>query len=218
MRRLLIALPLLVAIAGCGAATSTASPAASLAATAVPSPVAETTPTPVPTTALTEAPGESPTPVPTPVPTPAPPTACMADQLTGAVTSWEGAAGHQIASVVLTTRAGVTCIVQGTPQLQLVDATGTIVVDSTEEGGSGLAHVDPADPAFLLAPGERVATMVSVANYCDNVAPQLPTTIAMVLPSDGGRIVLDPGPGGDVPACMASPGAPGSIEMNGWTR
>lgn len=214
MRRLLIALPLLVAIAGCGAAASTASPAASLAATAVPSPVAETTPTPVPTPAPTAAP----TAIPTPVPTPAPPTACKADQLTGAVKTWEGAAGHQIASVVLTTRAGVTCIVQGTPQLQLVDAIGTIVIDSTEKGDAGLAHVDAADPSVLLAPGESVTTMVSVSNYCDNPAPSLPTTVAMVMPSDGGRIVLDAGPGGDVPACMASPGDPGSIEMNGWTR
>jgi hypothetical protein len=190
MRRLPIALPLLVAIAGCGAATPTAGPAS--------------------TAAPTEAPTEA--------PTPSRPAACKADQLTGAVISWEGAAGHQIASVVLTAKAGATCVIQGTPQLQLVDAIGLIVIDSVDQGDAGLAHVADGDPAILLASGEAVRTLVSVANYCSNVAATLPTTIAMVLPSDGGRIVLDPGPGGDVPACMSSPGDPGSIEMNGWTR
>ncbi len=218
MRRLLIALPLVVALAGCGAASPTASPAASPAATVAPSPVAEATPTPMPTEAPSSAPTPSPAPVPTPVPTLAPPAPCLADQLAGAVTGWEGAAGHQIASVVLGAKESVTCVIQGTPQLQLVDAIGLILIDSTEKGDAGLPHVDADAPAFLLAPGERVGTMVSVSNYCRNVAPTLPTTIAMVLPSDGGRIVLDPGPGGDVPACMASPGDAGSIEMNGWMR
>jgi len=186
MRRLLIALPLLVAIAGCGAATPTARPASTAA--------------------------------PTEAPTPSQPAACKADQLTGAVISWEGAAGHQVASVTLTAGDQATCVIQGTPQLQLVDTIGLIVIDSVEQGDAGLAHVAEGDPAILLAPGEAVRTLVSVASYCSNVAPTLPTTIAMVLPSDGGRIVLDRGPGGDVPACMSSPGSAGSIEMNGWTR
>jgi hypothetical protein len=218
MRRLLIALSLVAALAGCGSAVPTPRPAASPDATADGSPVAGATPTTAPTAEPTALPSASPAVVPTPEPTGVLPLPCRADQLTGAVTGWEGAAGHQIASVVLGTKGQATCFLQGTPQLQLVDAIGLIVIDSAEVGAAGLPHVDAGDPSLPLGPGESARTQVSTANYCDNVAPTLPTTIAMVLPSDGGRIVLDPGPGGDVPACMASPGDAGSIDMNGWTR
>lgn len=215
MRRLLLGLLVMIAIVGCGANAPAASSPASPVLTAAPSP----TPSSVAaTTAPSEAPTSPPTEAPTSPPTEAPVTPCRADQLTGAVMRWEGAAGHQIASVALTTSPSVTCEIEGTPQLQLVDAIGLIVIDSVEKGDAGLPHVDAGAPAFLLAPGEAVQTQVSVSNYCGNPAPTLPTTIAMVLPSDGGRIVLDPGPGGDVPACMSSPGDAGSIEMNGWVR
>lgn len=215
MRRLLLGLPIIIALVGCGAAapatSSPASPGPTAAPIPTPSPVAATTPP-------TGAPTTPPTLAPAPTPTETPVTSCRADQLSGAVLSWEGAAGHQIASVALTNGASSPCVLQGTPQLQLVDAVGLIVIDSMEQGDGGLPHVDPGSPTFLLASGDVITTMVSVSNYCGNAAPILPTTVALVLPSDGGRIVLDPGAGGDVPACMASPGAPGSIEMNGWVR
>jgi hypothetical protein len=221
MRRILLGLPLLVAIVACGANAPATSAPASPAITAAPSvaSVAVTTPpSAAPTQAPTKAPIGSSTQAPTTAPTPAPVTTCLASQLSGAVASWEGAAGHQIASVTLTKDGSSPCVLQGTPQLQLVNARGRILIDSTEAGDGGLPHVDPGDPTFQLASGDVIATMVSVSNYCGNVAPSLPTTIAFVLPSDGGRIALDPGPGGDVPACMASPGDAGLIEMNGWTR
>ena len=71
---------------------------------------------------------------------------------------------------------------------------------------------------FRLAKGDAISTMVQVGNYCGSLHATLPTTVAFLLPSGGGRLVAAPGPGGDVPGCMSNPGTPGSIEMNGWTR
>jgi hypothetical protein len=221
MRRTLFALPLILLVIGCGAATPSASPAApsttAVASAAVsPSPLAEITPPP--TAPPTAAPTASPIASPTSTATEAPVAACNAGDLTGAVTAWEGAAGHQIATVSLLNGGSAPCLLQGTPEVQLVDAGGRILIDSNEQGEAGLPHVSAGDPAFQLDSGSVIGTLVSVANYCRAAVPVLPTTIAMVLPSDGGRIVLAAGPGGDVPACMASPGSAGSIEMNGWTR
>ena len=63
-----------------------------------------------------------------------------------------------------------------------------------------------------------VTTMVQVQNYCGSVTPVLPTTVALYLPSNGGRIVAAADPAGGVPPCLGSPGDTGSIAMNGWVH
>ena len=62
-----------------------------------------------------------------------------------------------------------------------------------------------------------MTTLVRVANYCGATVPVLPTTIAFILPSNGGRMVAAAGPGGGAPPCYGSPGSAGLITMNGWT-
>jgi hypothetical protein len=107
--------------------------------------------------------------------------------------------------------------VQGTPEVELVDTHGGILIDSQTDGPTGLPHIAPGAPAYHLAKGASLKTMVDTDNYC-GAAPALPTTVAFVLPSDAGRLVAAPGPGGGVPPCMRSPGSLGSISMNGWQR
>jgi hypothetical protein len=143
---------------------------------------------------------------------------CTAAQLKAKVTGWEGAMGSQIASVTVTNRSAVSCKVRGTPEVQLVDAIGVILIDSKSAGASGRAHVSPGDPTFLVAHNASLKTDVQVNNYCGSGAPVLPTTVAFVLPSGGGRFVAAAGPGGGVPGCLADPGTPGNAAMNGWTR
>ena len=192
--------------------SSSAAPGATDAGTPAPSDAATPTPEPSPTATPTA------TPKPTPKPTPVPIAMCTAAQLKAKVTSWEGAMGSQIASVTVTNRSAVACKVRGTPEVQLVDAIGVILIDSKTAGASGKAHVSSGDPTFLLAHNASVKTDVQVNNYCGSGAPVLPTTIAFVLPSGGGRFVAAAGPGGDVPGCLADPGTPGYAGMNGWTR
>ena len=142
---------------------------------------------------------------------------CQASDLAAKVTEWEGAAGHQIASVTVTNGSSGTCTVQGTPEVELVDAHGGILIDSQTDGPDGLPHVAPGAPVLTLRKGASVTTLVDADNYC-GAAPALPTTVAFVLPDDAGRIVAAPGPGGDVPPCLRSPGSLGSIQMNGWVK
>jgi hypothetical protein len=176
-----------------------------LAALATPSAQATANPTPVAT------------PKPTPAPTPKPTPICLASQLGAKVTSWQGAAGHQIASVTLTSTSSHLCTVQGTPEVELVDANSGILIDSQTGGPGGLPHIAPGAPAFHLSHGGSLTTMVQVGNYC-GAAPALPTTVAFVLPASAGRLVAAPGPGGSTPPCLGSPGSLGSIFMNGWRK
>lgn len=151
-----------------------------------------------------------------PGPTPTAIPACTSAQLTAVVTMWEGAMGSQIASIRLTNAASAACSLRGTPGLQLVDAGGHVLIDSKAAGADGLPHVSPGDRAVVLARDGSASTMVRVAEYCRSLTPVMPTTVAFLLPSDGGRLVARPGPGGGVPPCNGSPGDPGSIQMNGW--
>ncbi|MFI5200546.1 MAG: DUF4232 domain-containing protein [Candidatus Limnocylindrales bacterium] len=154
---------------------------------------------------------------PTPTPTPKPIAACLAAQLAAKVTGWQGATGHQIANVTLTNTSNKVCTVQGTPEVELVDARGNILIDSQTSGPAGLPHIAKGAPAFHLAHLGALTTQVNADNYC-GAAPALPTTVAFVLPANGGRLVAAKGPGGTVPPCSRAPGTPGTIVMSGWKK
>jgi hypothetical protein len=124
--------------------------------------------------------------------------------------------GSQIAIVRVTDMSTASCRLQGTPGLQLLDAAGHVLLDSKTQGASGLPHVSPGDKVWTLGHLGSVTTMVEVQNYCGPVTPILPTTIAMLLPSNGERIVATANADGTVPPCNGSPGDAGSISMNGW--
>jgi len=205
MRGMVLVFGLGLALVGCaGPSTSTPSPtSASLAPSVSPS----------------EAPSASvaPSQSPKPVATAKPIAVCLATQLAAKVTAWSGATGHQIASVTLTNTSSQTCTVQGTPETELLDAHGNILIDSQTAGTSGLPHIAKGAPAFHLVHGASLRTMVNDDNYC-GAAPALPTTVAFVFPSNAGRLIAAKGPGGTVPPCSSTPGSLGSIEMNGWVK
>ena len=181
----------------------------SASASAESSPAAAT-----PTPALTPSPTPKPTPKPTPVAIPT----CTSANLTAKVTGWEGAMGSQIATVKVTNSGATKCRLRGTPRLQLVDAGGHILIDSKSMGASGLPHVSPGDKLWTMGRLGWVTTMVQVANYCGSVTAVLPTTIALYLPSNSGRIVAAANSSGGVPGCLGAPGDSGSIQMNGWVH
>ena len=216
MRTALVGFVLAIGLAGCGGQSPpTPSPTgASFPAPASPSPVAAfATSTPEPT----PSPTPLATPKPTPVPTPEPLPVCLASGLAAKVTGWQGAAGHQIASITLTNMSSKTCTVQGTPEVELLDKHGGILIDSQTGGPDGLPHIASGAPVFHLAQGGSLKTMVQVGNFC-GAAPALPTTVGFVLPSSAGRLVAAAGPGGSTPPCNGAPGSLGSIAMNGWVK
>jgi Protein of unknown function (DUF4232) len=155
------------------------------------------------------------TPAPTPKPTPKPLAVCKVSQLAARVTRWEGALGHQIATVTLKNVSSTKCTVRGTPEVELVDKKGVILMDSQTNGASGLPHIAHGATTFRLSRGGFVTTQVQVGNYCGAPA-SFPTTVAFVLPSNAGRIVAAPGPGGTTPDCLRGAGTPGDITMKPW--
>lgn len=223
MRRILLGFVIAMSVVGCqtspasvattgpSAVAPTDSPAANVA-TPSPAPSDSLTPTATPTAT----PSPSPTPSPTPRPTATPTPVCLVAQLKARVTGWQGAMGSQIASVTVANTSSTSCKVQGTPEVELVDANGVILIDSQTAGANGLPHVSPGDHVFVLGHDGFVTTEVQVSNYCGTATPALPTTVAFVMPSSAGRIVAAPGPGGSTPGCLGAPGSPGSIAMNGW--
>jgi uncharacterized protein DUF4232 len=145
--------------------------------------------------------------------------ACLGADLEATIVGWQGAAGSRIADIAITNTATHSCFVRGTPGLQLVDATGRVLIDSTTAGPSGQPRVTPTDPSLELAPGGQVRTEVRVSNYC-GPTPEPPIDIALTLPSGGGQFIAKAATGissaDAVPPCLGSTGS--LIEMNGWRR
>ena len=204
MRGVLLTIGLALVLIGCsGPSTPEPSVGPSVGPSVAPSDVPSATPSAEPSK--------------TPAPTAKPIAVCLATQLAAKVTGWQGATGHQIATVTLTNTSTSTCTVQGTPEVELLDAHRNILIDSQTGGPNGLPHIAKGAPAFHLADGGFVKTLVQDGNYC-GAAPGLPTTIAFVLPANAGRLIAKAAPGGGVPPCTSTPGSLGSISMNGWTK
>ncbi len=226
MRRWVLALGLAAALSATACSPSalpssgvstTQLPSASQEAAASPaaSPPAEASPSgAAPTTTPSPAASPSATPKATAQATPV----CTSASLTAAVTGWQGAMGSQIATVRVTGASAAPCVLKGTPGLQLVDAAGHVLIDSKAMGAAGLPHVSAGDKAWTMAHGGWVTTMGKVSDYCGAANPVMPTTIALLLPSGGGRVVAAADPSGGVPPCLGNPGDPGSIQMNGWAH
>jgi hypothetical protein len=161
-------------------------------------------------------------PSPAPTSTPAPATAvgaCRATDVEGRILGWQGAAGSRIADVEIANKTARSCLLRGTPGLQMVDAADRVLIDSATAGASGQPHATSTDATFELTPGGHLRTEVQSSNYCGPV-PSLPIGIAFALPSDGGRFVAMPGPAVSsadaAPPCLGSTGS--QIAMNGWRR
>ena len=204
MRGVLLTIGLALVLIGCsGPSTPEPSVGPSVGPSVAPSDVPSATPSAEPSK--------------TPAPTAKPIAVCLATQLAAKVTGWQGATGHQIATVTLTNTSTSTCTVQGTPEVELLDAHRNILIDSQTGGPNGLPHIAKGAPAFHLAHGGFVKTLVQDDNYC-GATPALPTTIALVLPANAGQLIATAAPGGTVPPCTSTPGSLGSISMNGWTK
>jgi hypothetical protein len=183
---------------GVGAVTSPR-PSATPIATAMPS----VSPNPTAAPTATAAPTVTPTPVPTAAPTVG---ACDPARLVARITEWGGAAGNRIATVELTNAGTHECTLHtmGTPQL--VDGTGTVLIDGA---------TPPASKRITLAPGAVLTTAVSASNYC-GPAPTPAVSVAFVM-GGAGRIVAAPVSPTDitVPPCNGA-GSAASISMHPW--
>ena len=115
----------------------------------------------------------------------------------GANDHWEGAAGHRIATVELTSSASERCALPLAARVLLVG-----------DGATLLASDLLAWTTLTLASGEVLHTLVQDSNYCGTAA-QEPATLVFDFGADVGRVTATPATDGlsGVPDCIG-PGSP----------
>jgi hypothetical protein len=138
------------------------------------------------------------------------PPLCVASQLSARITFWQGAAGSRAANVLLVNTSFASCQVRNYPRVQLVSASGAVLINGTAASTTGALHT--------LAPLGFLKTEVIDSNYC-GPAYAKPVTVAFWLPDGLGRIVaipLSPADAKGVPPCFGAPGSPGHISVHAW--
>ena len=107
---------------------------------------------------------------------------------------WQGAAGTRFGTVRLRNTGKTSCLVSGTPALQLVEGHSQVFLDSALLGNP--ASLSPATPVFTLRPAgaNSVYLMAGLTNYC-GVDPVSLVRLALVLPGSLGRVVAEAAPG-----------------------
>jgi Protein of unknown function (DUF4232) len=159
-------------------------------------------PSPIPATpslspTLTPTPSASPMakPSPTVKPSPSPSAsvavtspACLGGDLAARVMDWQGAAGTRFGTLRLQNVGTSSCLISGTPGIQLVDSQGQVFLDSANLGNP--ASASPAKPVFTLRAGgaSSIYLMAGLTNYC-GADPAAPVRLALVLPASLGRLV-----------------------------
>ena len=130
---------------------------------------------------------------------------CKAADMQAAIQGWEGSATNRLATVIVTSRSGVTCIVRGKPGVRLLDAKGKIVLDSAKIKGIGGPKVGKGDPTVVLGPGDELQLDVQWTNWC-KTQPARPLTVGLVLTDRGGLLKAtraNVSGGDDAPACTS---------------
>jgi hypothetical protein len=134
--------------------------------------------------------------------------ACAADQLSGTIDAWDGAAGHRIATIKVHNNGATTCALPQHVRPALVDADGHALIVGEPVGPT-------ARTPFLA--GAELTSMVDMANYC-GAAPTAALKIRLYLP-DESSIELSPVNSlplpVDPPPCNG-PTAPSSIQMQAF--
>jgi len=144
----------------------------------------------------------------TPTGVPGAAAACAANQLSGTINGWDGAAGHRIASISVHNDLATECALPRYVALALVDGNGRAL----------LVNQSVKQPAAIGLPGQGSAsTMVDMANYC-GAEPVAPLKIRLYL-ADSSSIELPPVNSlplpVDPPPCNG-PNVPGTIEMQAF--
>jgi hypothetical protein len=137
--------------------------------------------------------------------------ACTTDELSAYLGSWGAAAGTSYAYVAVLNRAGIDCLLQTSPPLELRDADGALVLNA-ERWPEG-------DSTFDLPAGWAAVTSLGFANWCV-APPKLPFRFDLLI----GSAELDVAPTSErstigAPDCM-SPGntQPPSLGYSGPFR
>src|SRR5690242_20530527 len=146
----------------------------------------------------------------TPTDVPGAAAACVATDLSGHISAWDGAAGHRIATIVVKNEGATDCSLPQYLRPALIDVSGRALI-------VGDLHPEPAPidlPAALT-----VSSMVDMSNYC-GPAPTGELKLRLYLPNDTSFELTSLGSLAyplDPPPCNGA-GAQASIEMQPLQR
>lgn len=128
-------------------------------------------------------------------------TPCKAADLRAAIATWGGSGSSRFASVIVTSKSGLTCTLRGTPGVRLLDGKGKILLDSAKIPGIGGPRVVSGDLVVVLAAGDELALDVQWTNWC-KAQPARPVTVSLVLTDRGGVLKATKAKvNGDAPSC-----------------
>ncbi len=137
-------------------------------------------------------------PWPTPVPATPPPglMPCLARDLQAQVSGWGGAAGTTYFRVRITNASATACYLQGTPDAQVLDGQGRVILDGAKGAGVSPSppFVSPGNAVAVLSPGTSTEIDIGWSDWC-GPAISGPISFALLLPREGGRLVAAWAPG-----------------------
>ncbi|MGH2557699.1 MAG: DUF4232 domain-containing protein [Thermomicrobiales bacterium] len=133
------------------------------------------------------------------------PPLCQVEDIRASFGDWNAGAGNRYGTVLLTNERNGVCVAAGVPHLQVYDAEGTLVIESTTE------QTEPFRSA-PIRPGDQAASKFRWANWCEG-EPAYPLTLNIAIPGDTDRLSLPmetaAGPV-QMPPCMGA-GEPSSF-------
>lgn len=138
---------------------------------------------------------------------PSAPALCTAAQLSFNSQSWQVVLGVTHISIAIKNVSSTTCTLHSTPETQVFEGSGTVVVDS----GPG-----PLDKrVYTLAPNGLANDVVMWANLCKALTVKV-IGIAVVLPSSLGRVAASEiNASGEIPTCTAAT-SPTTLTAQPW--
>lgn len=137
---------------------------------------------------------------------------CEGSQLRAVVTSWEGNTGTPLARVTATNVSAASCDMRGMSEAQIVDGRGAVIGDA----GAGAAAATTNDPAYAVASGASVETVVRWGNWCTTLPPAQEVTVAFVLPLGLGRFVASTSVAAPIPDCAMTAESPPVVSSDPW--
>jgi hypothetical protein len=130
---------------------------------------------------------------------------CTLNQLAFGLAPWDAGAGNRTSAVLATNTSNATCVVGGSPRLEIT--TGAFTVRSDSQTGS-------PPTGIVLGSGDSAQAPLRFGDWCESTNGKMSVTVE--LPGDPGVGKLNPGKAGiSYPPCLGA-GQAALLEVNGW--
>jgi len=136
--------------------------------------------------------------------TPDSPTAlrsCGADDLRGAIADQQGAVGSRYAIIKFTNQAKTACLLEGHPQIEILDSQGRSLPMRGGAMGSGGDR-----SKVIVQPGQQASVAFKWTNWCHQ--PDDKIKLVVNLPGSQGRVNVPLPTNFDKPPCLATDPTP----------